>query len=49
MVALIILCLGVEFLCCRHLMYMFVYVFIILTEWPPVGKIATHSAYDMVS
>ena len=23
--------------------------FIILTEWPPIGKIAAHSAYDMFS
>ena len=25
------------------------YVFIILTEWPPIGKIAAHSAYYMFS
>ena len=25
------------------------YVFIILVEWPPIGKIAAHSAYDMFS
>ena len=23
------------------------YVFIFLTEWPPIGKIAAHSAYEM--
>ena len=25
------------------------YVFIFLVEWPPIGKIAAHSAYDMFS
>ena len=34
MVVLIVLCFGVEFLCCLHLMY----VFIFSTEWPPIGK-----------
>ena len=27
---------------------MYVFIFLIkLTEWPPIGKIAAHSAYDM--
>ena len=25
------------------------YVFIFIVEWPPIGKIAAHSAYDMFS
>ena len=37
----IVLCLGVLLApyVCYH----------ILTEWPPIGKIAAHSAYDMYS
>ena len=34
------------FLCCWRLMYVFVFL-IKVTEWPPIGKIAAHSAYDM--
>ena len=27
---------------------MYVFIFLIkVTEWPPIGKIAAHSAYDM--
>ena len=27
---------------------MYVFIFLVkLTEWPPIGKIAAHSAYDM--
>ena len=33
-------------LCCWRLMYVFI-ILVKLTEWPPVGKIAAHSAYDM--
>ena len=25
------------------------YIFVKVTEWPPTGKIAAHSAYDMFS
>ena len=29
---------------------MYVYIFLVkLTEWPPFGKIAAHSAYEMFS
>ena len=29
---------------------MYVIIFLVkLTEWPPIGKIAAHSAYDMFS
>ena len=45
MVVLIVLCLRVEFLCCWHL----IYVFIFLVNWPPNGKIAARSAYDIFS
>ena len=34
------------FLCCWRLMCVFI-VLVKLTEWPPIGKIAAHSAYDM--
>ena len=27
---------------------MYVFIFLV-TEWPPIGKIAAHSAYDMFS
>ena len=29
---------------------MYVFIFLVtVTEWPPIGKIAAHSAYDMFS
>ena len=34
-----------QFLCCWRLIFSLVKV----TEWPPTGKMAAHSAYDMVS
>ena len=49
MVVLFVLCLGVYFLfslCCWRLMYVFIFL-VKVTEWPPIGKIAAHSAYDM--
>ena len=47
MVVLFVLCLGVYFfLCCLRLMYVFIFL-VKITEWPPIGKIAAHSAYDM--
>ena len=48
MVVLFVLCLGVQifFLCCWRLMCVFI-VLVKVTEWPPIGKIAAHSAYDM--
>ena len=50
MVVLIVLCLGVEFLCCSHLMYVFIFFgYVWVTEWPPIGKTSAHSAYYMFS
>ena len=47
MVVLFVLCLGVYFfLCCWRLMCVFI-VLVKVTEWPLIGKIAAHSAYDM--
>ena len=37
-----------KFLCCWHLRYVFIFL-VYVTEWPPIGKIAAHSAYDMFS
>ena len=34
------------FLCCWRLICVFI-VLVKVTEWPPIGKIAAHSAYDM--
>ena len=34
------------FLCCWRLMYVFIFL-VKVTEWPPIGKIAAHSAYNM--
>ena len=49
MVVLFVLCLGVKiFLCCWRLMYVFIFL-VKVTEWPPIGKITAHSAYDMFS
>ena len=45
MVVLIVFCLGVDFLCCKHLMCIFVF----LVKWQPIGKMAVHSAYNMFS
>ena len=36
--------------CLKKIVLLAPYVFIVLvkvTEWPPIGKIAAHSAYDM--
>ena len=33
-------------LCCWRLMCVFI-VLVKVTEWPPIGKITAHSAYDM--
>ena len=38
--------LVINFLCCWRLMCVFI-VLVKVTEWPPIGKIAAHSAYDM--
>ena len=36
------------FLCCWRLMYVCIFL-VKVTEWPPIGKIAAHSAYEMFS
>ena len=41
MVVLIVLCLGVYFFLCVLLMPY------VCFHWPPIGKIAAYSAYDM--
>ena len=48
MVVLFVLCLGVlkTNLCCWRLMCVFI-VLVKVTEWPHIGKIAAHSAYDI--
>ena len=30
-------------------MYIFIFLVVYVTEWPPIGKIAAHSAYEMYS
>ena len=37
-----------KFLCCWRLMCVFIFL-VKVTEWPPIGKIAAHSAYEMFS
>ena len=50
MVVLFVLCLGHQVfkknLCCWRLTCVLI-VLVKVTEWPPIGKIAAHSAYDM--
>ena len=48
---LIVLCFGVEFLCCLSEPYVRFHIFssVRVTERPPIGGIAAHSAYDMFS
>ena len=35
-------------LCCWRLLCVFIFL-VKVTEWPPIGKIAAHSAYEMFS
>ena len=35
-----------KILCCWRLICVFI-VLVKVAEWPPIGKIAAHSAYDM--
>ena len=35
-------------LCCWRFMYVFIFL-VKLTDWPPIGKIDAHSAYEMSS
>ena len=46
---LFVLCLGVYFYFVLLAPYVCFHIFsyIKVTEWPPIGKIAAHSAYDM--
>ena len=37
-----------KFLCCWRLMCVFI-ILVKVTEWPPIGKIAAHSAYEIFS
>ena len=37
-----------KFLCCWRLMCVFIFL-VKVTEWPPIEKIAAHSAYEMFS
>ena len=49
---MVVLVLVFNFLCCWRLMYVFIFLAkfrYIVTEWPLIGKIAAHSAYDMFS
>ena len=49
MVVLLVYVLVFEIcLCCWRLMYVFIFL-VKVTEWPPIGKIAAHSAYEMFS
>ena len=50
MVVLIILCLGVYNFCdVASYVYFHIFSKVKETEWPPIGKIAVHLAYDMFS
>ena len=49
MVVLIVLCLGVVFLCCKA-PYIRIHSLVKwVPGWPPIGKLAALSAYDMFS
>ena len=52
MMVLFVLCLGVKIFCAVGALYMFSYSILSqvkVTNWPPIGKIAAYSAYDMFS
>ena len=49
MVDLIVLCYGVDFCAVGALCTFSYFILDWVTEWPPIGKIAAHSAYDMFS
>ena len=48
MVVLIVLCFGVESVCCLCLMCVSYFSKVWINEWPPIGKIAAHSDYVIV-
>ena len=37
------------FVLCTPYLLFHIYNYVKVTEWPPIGKIAAHSAYDMFS
>ena len=49
MVGLFVLCLGVKkfFVLLAPYVCFHIFNYVKVTEWPPIGKIAAHSAYDM--
>ena len=51
MVVLFVLCLGVQNIFVLLVPYVCLHIFseVKVTEWPPIGKIAAHSAYEMFS
>ena len=49
MVVLFVLCLGVENIFVLLAPYVCFIFLVKVTEWPPIGKIAAHSAYEMFS
>ena len=50
MVVLFVLCLGAEFfLPLARFVRLQSFRYIWVAEWPPIGKMATHSAYNMFS
>ena len=49
MVVLIVLCFGVEFLCCLHLMFVSYFLSSLCNLVTANWEIAAHSAYDMLS
>ena len=44
---LFVLCLGVLKIFVLLAPYVCFHILVKVTEWPPIGKIAAHSAYDM--
>ena len=38
-----------KYFCTVGALCMFTYFLVKVTEWPPIGKIAAHSAYEMFS
>ena len=49
MVVLFVLCLGVLNIFVLLAPYVCFHILVKVTEWPPIGKIAAHSAYEMCS
>ena len=49
MVVLIVLVLNLCAVACSSLSTFSYFGYVWVIEWPPIGKIAAHSAYDMLS